>query len=181
MILSEEEAGVPVAAAAPTERDHVMGSPDAPLVLVEYGEYECITCRIARVAVGHLQQKFGERLAYVFRHFPQSRQHPHAQLAAEAAEAAGAQGKFWEMHARLFETGQLSEDDLRWHAEEIGLDVERFRRELRERTYAPRVVEDLEEGIRVNVTRTPTFFINSQRYEGPLEVKPLKEALEAAL
>lgn len=165
-----------------SERDHVKRSLDAPVVLVEYGDYECPHCQEVYPILHELKERMGNRVAYVYRHFPISRQHPNAQLAAEAAEAAAAQGKFWEMHHRLFtHQNELGFDDLLRHASAIGLDAELFRRELEEHTYADRVREDFMSGIRSGVNGTPTFYINGTRYDGAWDFESLLEAIEKPL
>src|SRR6266508_962419 len=165
-----------------SERDHVKRSLEAPVVLVEYGDYECPHCQEVYPILYELKERMGNRVAYVYRHFQISRQHPHAQLAAEAAEAAAAQGKFWELHHRLFtHQNELGFDDLLRHASAIGLDVELFRRELEEHTYADRVREDFMSGVRSGVNGTPTFYINGTRYDGAWDFESLLEAIEKPL
>ncbi len=149
-------------------RDHVWGTVDAPITLVEHGDYECPYCGAAYPVVKDLQQQLGDQLCFVFRHFPLPEMHPHAEHAAEAAEAAGAQGKFWEMHDTLYtHQDALADRDLLAHAAAIGLDVERFSRELTSRAYAGRVREDVISGMRSGVDGTPTFFVNGRRHDGP--------------
>jgi protein-disulfide isomerase len=165
-----------------SERDHVKRSLDAPVVLVEYGDYECPHCQEVYPILHELKERMGNRVAYVYRHFPISRQHPNAQLAAEAAEAAAAQEKFWEMHHQLFtHQNELGFDDLLRHASAIGLDVDLFRRELEEHTYADRVREDFMSGVRSGVNGTPTFYINGSRYDGAWDLESLVEAIEKPL
>jgi protein-disulfide isomerase len=163
------------------ERDRVRGVADAPLTLVEYGDYDCPYTVRAHAVVRGLRRRLGDRLRFVFRAFPLTRIHAHAQAAAEAAEAAAAQGHFWEMHDRLFEAHRRLEDaDLRGYAEEIGLDVGRFRKETEEHAHAGRVREDLRSGLRSGVRGTPTFYINGIRHDGPNDFESLLAALEAA-
>lgn len=165
-----------------SERDHVKRSLDAPVIVVEYGDYECPHCQEVYPIVHELKERMGNRVAYVFRHFPISGQHPNAQLAAEAAEAAAAQGKFWEMHHRLFTyQDELEFEDLLRHANAIGLDIDRFRRELEEHSYAERVREDFMSGVRSGVNGTPTFYINGIRYDGAWDFESLLEAMEKPL
>lgn len=163
------------------ERDHVRGVASAPVTLVEYGDYECPHCGRAYPIVKQVQQPLGPRLRFVFRNFPLRESHPHAQRAAEAAEAAGAQGKFWEMHDRLFER-QFALDDasVAEYARELGLDVARFRRELERRVYEPRVREDFRSGVMSGVNGTPTFFINGERYDDEWDAATLFAAVERA-
>ncbi len=162
-------------------RDHVRGPVDAPLTLVEYGDFECPFCGRATGAVDEVRERFGDRLRYVFRHVPLVDTHPHARLAAEAAEAAAAQGRFWEMHDRLF-AGQdhLLPSDLLEHAAAIGLDVSRFARDLGAGRYARRVQEDVESAETSGVEGTPTFFVGGRRHTGPSDADSLAAALLAA-
>jgi len=163
------------------KRDHIQGNPDAPLTLVEYGDYECPFCGAAYPIVKQVQQRLGDQLCFVFRNFPLTQIHPHAQHAAEAAEAAGGQGKFWPMHDTLFEN-QHSLDDrhLVQYTTAIGLDVARFEMDLAAHTYAERVREDFLSGARSGVNGTPTFFINGRRHDGGYDFESLMSALELA-
>jgi len=164
------------------EQDHVLGPADAPVTLVEYGDYQCPHCRQVAPIVKELRDKFGPRLRYVFRHFPLAPIHKDARLAAEAAEAAGAQGRFWEMHELLFaRQGALDEGHLVEYAAELGLDVERFRRDLAERTHAGRVDHDLQSGRRSGASGTPTFFLNGVRYDGAWDLDSLRIEIEKPL
>ncbi len=164
------------------ESDYILGSPEAAITLVEYGDYECVHCRAVHPILRELQERLGDRLRYVFRHFPISSMHPKAQLAAEAAEAAGAQGKFWEMHNLLFEhPGGLSEAQVERFAEQLGLDLERFRRDLAEHRHADRTKRDFLSGVRGGVNGTPTFFINGLRYDGAWDLESLLAEMEKPL
>lgn len=164
-----------------TERDHARGPAGAPVTLVEYGDYECPYCGKAHPILKRIRKKMGDRLRFVFRNFPLNTIHEHASVAAQAAEAAGAQGKFWEMHNLLFEHQEdLAEADLAQYALKIGLEVYQFDKEMREEAYAKRVREDFRGGLRSGVNKTPTFFINGVRWDGPLEHDPLWRALEEA-
>jgi protein-disulfide isomerase len=150
-----------------SDRDHIAGTDDAPVTLVEYGDYECPYCGMAYPVVKRARQALGDELRFVFRNFPLAEAHPHARLAAEAAEAAGAQEKFWEMHDTLFEhQDALETEDLASYAEAVGLDLARFARELEDGTYAKRVRDDFRSGVKSGVNGTPTFFINGVRYDG---------------
>jgi protein-disulfide isomerase len=162
--------------------DHVAGAQDAPITLVEYGDYECPYCGMAYPIVKAVQRELGGRLRFVFRNFPLAETHPHARDAAQVAEAAAAQGKFWEMHDTIFENQQALEDeDLIGYAKSLGLDAERVARELEAGTYAKRVRDDFRSGVRSGVNGTPTFFINGQRYDGSwMNDKKLVAALRAA-
>ena len=163
-------------------RDHIRGPADAPVMLVEYGDYECPYCGAAHVIVNAVQEQMGNQLGFVYRHFPMTTVHSHAQHAAEAAEAAGAQGKFWAMHDLLFENQQaLEDDDLLIYAETIGLDVGRFAAELAQHVHVQKVREDFMTGVRSGVNGTPTFYINGLRYDGSWDFASLLEALQQRL
>ena len=162
------------------DRDHIRGPADAPLTLVEYGDFECPFCGRATGAVADLRERFGDQLRYVFRHLPLSDVHPHAQLAAEAAEAAAPQGKFWEMYDRLFaHQDRLATTDLLEHAAAVGLDVPRFARDLGSARYTRRVQQDVESAEASGVGGTPTFFIGGRRHTGPYDAGSLAAALLA--
>jgi protein-disulfide isomerase len=164
-----------------SDRDHVRGPATAAVTLVEYGDYECPFCGAAAPAVKEVQQLLGDVL-FAFRHFPLTQIHPHSFQAAEAAEAAGAQGSFWEMHDLLFaHQDALALQDLFVYARALGLDLERFARELANNTHAVRVREDLMSGIRSGVNGTPTFFINDVRHNGGYDVQSLLEGLGAGV
>jgi protein-disulfide isomerase len=163
------------------ERDHIRGPAEAPVTLLEYGDYECPYCGAAYPIVQQVQAQMGDRLRFVFRNFPISTSHPHAEQAAEAAEAAAAQGRFWEMHDHLYEHQRhLEAGDLRTYAEELGLDVERFDRELAENVHAARVREDFMSGVRSGVNGTPTFYVDGNRHDGSYDLDSLVAALERA-
>jgi Na+/H+ antiporter NhaA len=163
------------------ERDHMRGPDAAPVTLVEYGDYECPYCGRAEVVIRELLDSFGDELRYVWRHLPLNDVHPHAQMAAEAAEAAGSQGSFWEMHDRLLaDQDELTAPDLTRHAEDLGLDVERFWDELRTREHAARVDRDVASADASGVAGTPTFFINGRRHSGAYDLETLTAAVKAA-
>ncbi len=163
------------------ERDHVQGPADAPVTLVEYGDYECPYTGRAYPIVKEVQRTLGDQLRFVFRNFPLTEIHPHAELAAEAAEAAGAQGKFWEMHDLLFEHQRaLDASHLPGYGSQLGLDLARFERDLAGHAYAPRVREDLVSGARSGVEGTPTFYINGRRHDGGHDAETLVRALRDA-
>lgn len=150
-----------------SERDHIAGSDDAPVTLVEYGDYECPYCGMAYPIVKSAQRMLGTQLRFVFRNFPLAEAHPHARLAAQAAEAAEAQGRFWEMHDMIFEhQNALEFEDLVGYAKSLGLDTAQFARDLEAGTYAKRVRDDFRNGVRSGVNGTPTFFVNGVRYDG---------------
>jgi protein-disulfide isomerase len=164
------------------DRDHSQGPADAAVTLVEYGDYECPYCGAAYPIVKEVQSRMGERLRFVFRNFPISTSHPHAEQAAEAAEAAATQGSFWEMHDLLYENQRrLRDEDLRGYAETLALDVERFSRDLAEHVHAARVHEDFLSGVRSGVNGTPTFYINGLRHDDSYDTETLIAALEQAV
>jgi protein-disulfide isomerase len=163
------------------DRDHIQGPADAAVTLVEYGDFECPYCGAAYPIIKDVQARMGERLRFVFRNFPITTSHPHAEQAAEAAEAAASQGRFWQMHDLLYENQRrLRDQDLRAYAEKLGLAVEPFDKELAEHVHAARVREDFMSGVRSGVNGTPTFFINGVRHDGSYEVEELVAALERA-
>jgi Na+/H+ antiporter NhaA/protein-disulfide isomerase len=159
-------------------RDHIRGGEDAVVTLLEYGDYECPYCGQAEVVVRELLGSFGADLRYVWRHLPLNDVHPRAEVAAEAAEAAAAQGAFWDMHDRLLADQELL--DLGRHAEEIGLDMERFWDELRRHRHLPRIAEDVASADASGVAGTPTFFVNGRRHYGAYDVATLTAAVKAA-
>jgi protein-disulfide isomerase len=161
------------------ERDHIKGSLDAPIKLLEYGDFECPFCGEAHPIVKAIQQRLGDRLCFGFRHFPLANIHPHAQKAAEAAEAAAAPGSFWEMHDLLFENQDalVEVDDLQRYALILSFDVPRFISEVVAGAHSRRVREDFRSGVRGGVNGTPTFFINGIRYDGERGLETLLSAL----
>ncbi|MEA2134079.1 MAG: hypothetical protein QOC68_1988 [Solirubrobacteraceae bacterium] len=162
-------------------RDHVRGSEQAPVTLVEYGDYQCPYCGQAEVVIRELHDSFGDDLRYVWRHLPLNDVHPNAQMAAEAAEAAGAQGSFWEFHDRLLtHQDELTPMDLGRHAEALGLDLDRFWDELRGHEHASRIADDVASADASGVAGTPSFFINGRRHEGAYDVQTLTAAVTAA-
>ena len=167
---------------AVTERDHVSGPQSAPVTMVEYGNFECIHCGSAHPEIKKVRKLLGDSLRFVFRHFPTVRTHPHSLRAAEAAEAAGAQEKFWEMHDELFTHQQALEDqDLARYARRIGLDAERFARDMAENTFLKQIEADYERSLfDEHVTGTPTFYINEVRYTGATDVESLLGAIKQA-
>jgi len=167
--------------ANPVDRsDHVIGPESAPVVVVEYGDFECPSCKQAYPAVKQLLQHFESRVRFAFRHFPLTEVHPHAMAAAEAAEAAGAQHKFWQMHDMLFEHQlHLKEKDLRRYAETLELDLERFDYELRDEVYRQRVNEHIEGGRQSGVRATPTFFVDGAIVDVSFGLQHLFEAVQA--
>jgi protein-disulfide isomerase len=159
-------------------RDHLQGAMDAPVILLEYGDYQCPYCAAVHQMIKTVQQRLDHQLCFVFRHFPQKQLHFRAQKAAEAAEAAEAQGKFWQIHNILFERQQaLRDGDLVEYANELGLDLSQFLRAIAQHQYADRVAEDMHSGRQCQVTHTPTLFINQSRYSGAWEVEQLMTAI----
>jgi protein-disulfide isomerase len=172
---------VPHLALPVTRRDHVVGPETASITLLEFGDFECPDCAAAHPIVKTVLAQEAEDVRFVYRHFPLHTIHRRAQMAAEAAEAAGSQGRFWAMHARLFENpGALGDEDLLSHAEALGLDVARFAQEMAEGIYASRVQDDLTSGVRSGVGGTPTFFVNGIKHDGPADAEALLRAIEAA-
>ena len=161
--------------------DHIRGPDDAPVTLVEYGDFECPYCGMAESTIRELLASHGDDVRYVWRHLPLNDVHPSAQLAAEASEAAAAQGKFWEMYDILLgHQGEFTPRDLTGYATQLGLDVDRFKDELRRREYARRVSEDVASADESGVSGTPTFFINGRRHYGVYDIDTLTEAVGAA-
>jgi protein-disulfide isomerase len=168
---------VPVA-----RRDHIQGSLDAPVTLLEYGDYECPACGQVFPMVKALQERLGDSLCFAFRHFPLTNVHPHSEHAAEAAEGAGVQGKFWMMHDVLFENQDALEDeDLIQYAAALALNARRLMAEIQAGAYATRLREDFMSGVRGGVNGTPTFFINGIRYDGARALSGLLDAVTLRL
>ncbi|MES4907265.1 MULTISPECIES: Na+/H+ antiporter NhaA [unclassified Streptomyces] len=179
-LLGKAETIVDLAAPVDPERDHVRGPRDAPVTVVEYGDYECPYCGQAEPVIRELLGDFGD-VRYVWRHLPLTDVHVHAQLAAEAAEAAALQGGYWDMHDLLLShQGALRFDDLRGYAADIGLDVARFERDMRSRAGAARVAEDVESADLGGVAGTPTFFVNGRRHQGAYDIDGLSAAVRLA-
>ena len=165
-----------------SELDHSQGPATAAVTLVQYGDYECPYTRQSTTIVRAIQQQLGDKLRFVFRNFPLTEIHPHALHAAFAAEAAAAQGKFWQMHDYIFHHQHTLEDsDLEQFAEAVGLDMQQFARDMAVRPSISRIEEDLQSGIRSGVRGTPTFFINGVLYPGSWEQEALLAALEEAV
>jgi protein-disulfide isomerase len=162
--------------------DHVLGPEDAPVTLVEYGDYQCPACGAAYPMVKAIQKRLGAKLRFVFRNMPLNEIHPNAEMAAEAAEAAGAQGKFWEMHDALYEhQDQLGPDLVKALAKRLHLDVPRFEQDLGSRRFGDPVKRDFMGGVRSGVNGTPTFFIDGVRYDGSLDEPSLEAGLRQRL
>ena len=176
------DAHAPRLAVPVTERDHIRGPVDAALTLVEYGDFECPYCGAAYPVIEDVRLKMGQSLRFVYRHFPLPQVHPHAVQAAEAAEAAGAQRRFWPMHDMLFENQQaLDRGSLLLYATRLQLDVQAFTRDLVSHAHKPSVERDFLGGVRSGVNGTPTFFINAVRYDGPRDVPSMVRVLNQVL
>ena len=161
--------------------DHSLGNPDAPITIVEYGDYECPDCFNFVPIIRQVRARLGDRMRFVFRHFPRSNIHPNASRAAEVAEAAADQGKFWEMHEMLFQhQKELGDVDMTHLALKIGLEIYRFESSRSNDLHRRRISEDYQSGLRSGVTKTPTLFINSRRYDGAIEVEAIVNAALAA-
>ncbi len=162
-------------------KDHVEGGENAAVTLVEYGDYECSYCGQAYSIVKKVQEKMSDKLQFVFRNFPLTQVHPHAEKAAEAAEIAAAQGKFWEMHDVLYENQDaLDEASLKDYAAQIGLDADAFADDLDGGKYEEKVQADFMNGVENAVNGTPTFFINGERLDGSWDYESLLDALQNA-
>jgi len=160
------------------ERDHFQGTIDAPIALLEYGDYECPFCGEVQPIVKEIQRRLGDDLCFAFRHFPLTNVHPHAEHAAEAAEACGEQGAFWPMHETLFANQDtLDDESLAQYAAALGLDETRVLQEVILNAHAHRIREDFRSGVRAGVNGTPCFFINGQRYDGVRALEPLLAAV----
>ena len=162
--------------------DHIKGKKNAPVVLVEYGDFECPYCRQAYPIVKDVQEIEGNKLKFVFRNFPLSETHPHALHAAYAAEASAKQGKFWEMHDLLFENQEALEDhDLFSYAKKLNINLRQFDKDMKSEKTAKDVGNDFLSGVKSGVNGTPTFFINGIRFDEPCERDLLIEAIESAV
>ena len=164
------------------DRDHIQGPIDAPVVLLEYGDYECPFCGEFHPVIKAIQEQMGEKLCFAFRNFPLPNSHPHAIHAAGAAEAAGAQGQFWEMHDLLFENQDALEDeDLLRYAVTLRLDAHRVMADVQADRHSGRIRQDFKSGTRAGVNGTPTLFINGERYDGARDLRPLLAAIRLEL
>jgi protein-disulfide isomerase len=165
-----------------SSRDHIQGPQKAPATLLEYGDYECPNCGQGFTIVKLVQNLFGNNLRFVFRNFPLTQIHPHAQHAAEASECAGAQNRFWEMHDILYQHQQaLENEDLESYAELLKLDIPKFRYDFYNHSFADRVREDFLSGIRSGVNGTPTFYINGRRYNDSWDVDTLTASIRSVI
>jgi len=172
--MNDSETLIPAVSA----RDHMQGPDNAPVTLVEYGDYQCPYCGEAHPVVKQLQKALGKKLRFVFRNFPLTRVHPYAWIAAEAAEAAALQGKFWEMHDFIFENQEMLEPEILpgW-AKKLGLNIDQFASAVRQPGISKRIKEDEMSGMKSGVNGTPSFFINGVQYEGEQDYDSLRAAL----
>ncbi len=173
----------PFELAVPVEpADHVIGAPHAPVTVVEYGDFECPNCKQAAPAVKLLLERFKERVRFVYRHFPLEEVHPHALSAAEAAECAGGEGKFWQMHDLLFDNqDRLKPQHLRSYAEQLQLDMARYTAEMDDEIYLQRVRGHTEGGRQSGVRSTPGFFVNGDIQDVSFGLSSLFDAVAAVL
>ena len=162
--------------------DHVRGPAGAAVTVVEYGDYECPFCRGAARDVRRMLDLYPDSIRFVFRNFPIPQLHPHAEQAAAAAEAAAAQGKFWEMYELLLQpSSSLDLDSLVSHARDLGLDTDRFRREVTDRAYSAKIEGDVREGFRNGVNATPKFYVDGERIDGKFPLEGLEDAIRAGV
>jgi protein-disulfide isomerase len=165
-----------------TAEDHVLGPADAPVTVLEYGDYECPYCRGAARDVHRLLDEYPGQVRFIFRNFPIQQVHPHAEQAAEAAEAAAAQGKFWPMYDRLLRTSStLDLDSLLGYADQIGLDVGQFENEIRGNAHAAKIEADVSEGLRNGVNQTPKFYVDGVRIDGKVPLEGLADTVRTAV
>jgi formate-nitrite transporter family protein len=165
-----------------TADDHVLGPPDSPVTVLEYGDYQCPYCRGAARDVHEMLDRYPDTVRFVFRNFPIPQLHPQAEQAAEAAEAAAAQGYFWPMYDLLLQpASRLDLDSLTGYAERLSLDVDQFRAEVTGNAYAAKIERDVREGVRDGVNATPKFYVNGQRIDGKLPLEGVEDAIRAAV
>ena len=176
-----KEEGMKLSFPVSESRDHIQGLATAAVTLVEYGDYECPYCAQAYLIVKEVQERLGRKLRFVFRSFPLTGVRPHAYQSALAVETAAAQGRFWDMYDFLFKHGEvLTDDNLRQSAAKLGLNISRFDHEFLDRTYSRHLDEDIQSGKESGVTKTPTFFINEDRYDESWDLDSLLSALDEA-
>ena len=165
-----------------TADDHVLGPADASVTVLEYGDYECPYCRGAARDVHRMLDLYPASIRFVFRNFPIPQLHPHAEQAAEAAEAAAAQDKFWEMYELLLQpSSRLDLDSLLSHVRDLGLDTDRFSRDITGRAYAAKIERDVREGVRNGVNATPKFYVDGARIDGKFPLEGLEDSIRAAV
>jgi protein-disulfide isomerase len=165
----------------PNKEDHIQGDIDRNIILVEYGDFECPHCGEAYPIVKEIQKIEGNLLGFIFRNFPLSEVHPHALHAAYAAESAGKQDKYWEMHDLLLKNQEaLKDENLKAYAEKLNLDIPQFLKDMESKEIAKKVQDDITTGAKSGVNGTPTFFINNIRFDGPFKLKALLKAINLA-
>jgi protein-disulfide isomerase len=166
----------------PEPTDHSLGLDHAPVIVVEYGDFECPSCKLASQTPRLLLERFPGSVRFIFRHFPLVEAHPHAQLAAEAAEAAAAQGRFWQMYELLFENqAHLKDKDLQRYAGAVGIDLIRYKAEMDDHIYLQKVREQMEGGRRSHIRATPTFFVNGVVQDVSFGMQALHDTVQAAV
>jgi len=177
-----DDAEVVILKTSVTERDHMLGLEKAPVALLEYGNFECLDCGRIFPVIKQVQKLLGSNLCFVYRHFPTTKTHPHAMRAAEAAEAAGAQGRFWQMHDELYSHQQFLEDEhLLRYARRIGLDIERFNADLLGNAFRDQIEVQYQSALfDEHITGTPTLFINEVRYTGSHDLQSMLAAIREA-
>ena len=164
------------------DEDHIEGSIQSPVIFLEYGDFQCPYCGAAYPIVKQIQKKFGDKLGFVFRHFPLAESHPYAQISAVASEAAALQGKFWPMHDLIYENQtRLSPKALLTMAESLKLDLKKFQKDIQDPALIEKVETSFESGIDSGVNGTPSFYVNGVKYEGPYDLPSLSHAIEKAL
>lgn len=165
-----------------TEEDHIQGNLNAPVILVEYGDYECPFCTMAFPVIKKIQEHFGEQLCFVFRNFPLSEVHPFAEIAAETAEFAGLHRRYWAMHDLIYANNRnLSSETLFELAKNLGFSTMELEQAIQNHTFMAKIKEDFLGGVRSGVNGTPTFFINENRYNGPFDYDRLTAAIDTAM
>src|SRR5258705_2162662 len=179
---SKTEEGAMTLAVPVTKDDHIRGNPNALVTLIEYGDYECPLCAMAHPITHQVMQRFGFRLCFVFRHFPLTQSHPHAEMAAEAAEFAGAHRRFWDMHDAIYENqAALGLSLMLALARKLGLSDMAMGAAIANNEYAPKIQRDFLGGVRSGVNGTPTFFIGDRRHDGAWDYDSLVDTIEAEL
>jgi protein-disulfide isomerase len=169
-------------AVAPEPTDHAQGPEHARITVIEYGDFECPSCKVAATTPTLLMERFPNKVRFIFRHYPVIEAHPHAMLAAEAAEAAAAQGKFWQMYQLLFDNqAHLKPVDLKRHAEQLSLDMARYTAEMDDHIYLQKVRDHLDGGRRSHIRATPTFFLNGVVQDISFGMQSLHDAVAAAI
>jgi protein-disulfide isomerase len=164
------------------ENTQVLGSRDSKVVIVEFSDFQCPACAAAHLIVKQVVDMYGDKILFAYRHFPIVTAHPHALKAAEAAEAAGEQGKFWEYHDLLFSNQEnLSDEDLISYAKRLGLDLKKFEDALRSEKFKDKVTADMDGGGKIGIRATPTFFINGERHQGVIDLEKFKSLIDAEL